>query len=258
MQRHDTRLARQSTLNVSPETREGRRTRLHHGCPGGRGDVNTLDGAETEDASPAPSDDGRSDRSQTERTAQTMTNLTTDPFEVFSGATLEARHAAKSPRVKPVLKATVVDLASRLAGKPVNVLDTPAMSLTARHPHDPAGLMDVYRPGRWDCSSNLVFMDVIRQVGPSPGEWEGSVVYARFTAPSNGSYLVVGNFSGYQITMNLSGPWGKNTAYCATTSDHAQATALWNGTAGGSLSFTINMNGPYLGYLESVQVYLLT
>lgn len=186
-----------------------------------------------------------------------MTKPTTDPFEMFSTETLLQRHIGTSPRVSPLTRAIVVELATKLTGKPVNIEGTPAMSLTARHPHDPAGLMDVYHPGRWDCSSNLVFMDVIRQVGPSVGEWDGSVVYARFTAPSSGTYLVVGNFSGYQITMNLNGPWGKSTAYCATTSDHVQATALWTGTAGGTLSFTINMNGPYLGYLESIQIYAI-
>ena len=187
-----------------------------------------------------------------------MTRPTFDEFEAFPAETLQKRHSAKSPVVKAAVRAVLIEAAGRLLGKPANLPQAPVMTLTARHPHDPAGLMDVYHPGRWDCSSNLVFMDVIRQVGPSVGEWDGSVVYARFTAASSGSYLVVGNFSGYQITMNLSGPWGKNTAYCATTSDHAQATALWSGTAGGSLSFTINMNGPYLGYLESIQVYLLS
>jgi len=186
-----------------------------------------------------------------------MSTPTTDLFEAFPAATLQARRDAKSPKVKPALRATLVDHAARLSGRQVTLPDTAAMSLTARHPYDPAGFMDVYHPGRWDCESDLVFMDVIRQVGPSVGEWDGSVVYARFKAPSNGTYLVVGNFSGYQITMNLQGPWGSSTAYCATTSDHAQATALWAGTAGGSLSFTINMTGPIIGYLESAQVFLI-
>ena len=101
-------------------------------------------------------------------------------------------------------------------------------------------------------------MDVIRQVGASVGEWEGSVVYARFNAPSNGTYIVVANFSGYQITMNLHGPWGNSTAYCPTTSDHAQATALWAGTAGKTLFFSINLTGPIIGYLEPVQVFLVS
>jgi len=187
-----------------------------------------------------------------------MTRPTIDEFEVFTAETLANRHSAKSPVVKAADHAVLIAAAGRLLGKPANLPGTPVLSLTARHPHDPAGLMDVYHPGRWDCSSNLVFMDTIKQVGPSVGEWDGSVVYGRFTAPSSGSYLVVANFSGYQITLNLNGPWGKSTAYCATTSDHVQATALWSGTSGGTLSFTINMNGPYLGYLESIQIYLLS
>ena len=187
-----------------------------------------------------------------------MARATIDEFEAFPAAALKERHSAKSPVVKAVARATLVDIAGKLSGKPANLPQTAAMSLTARHPHDPAGFMDVYHPGRWDCESNLVFMRAIHQVGPSPGEWDGTVVYARFTAPSNGSYLVVGNFSGYQITMNLNGPWGKTTAYCPTTSDHAQATALWSGTAGTTLHFTINLTGPIMGYLESVQVYLLS
>src|SRR5262245_5649628 len=137
----------------------------------------------------------------------------TDPFEVFAAAALQERQSVKSPVVKAVDRAKLSDHVAAVTGKPVNLPANAAMTLTARHPHDPAGLMDVYHPGRWDCSSNLVFMDVIRQVGPSVGEWDGSVVYAQFKAPSNGTYLVVGNFSGYQITLNLNGPWGKTTAY---------------------------------------------
>ena len=182
----------------------------------------------------------------------------TDVFEAFPIAALRERQAARSPLVKATDRAKLVDIISKGTGKPANLPEKPVMMLTARHPFDPAGFMDMYKPGRWDCESNLVFMDVIRQTGPSPGEWDGSVAYVRFTAPSNGSYLVVGNVSGYQITENLHGPWGNNTAYCPTTSDHAQATALWAGTAGTTLFFTINLTGPIIGYLESVQVYLLS
>jgi hypothetical protein len=58
-----------------------------------------------------------------------------------------------------------------------------------------------------------------------------------------------------QITMNLSGPWGKNTAYCPTISDSSAAVALWSGTAGQTLHFSINCTGQILGYLESIQVF---
>ena len=56
----------------------------------------------------------------------------------------------------------------------------------------------------------------------------------------------------------MQGPWGKSTAYCPTTSDHAQATALWAGTAGQALFFTINLTGTIIGYLESVQIFLIS
>ena len=187
-----------------------------------------------------------------------MSNASKDPFEVFSAAVLQERRPTKSPKVLPVDRLQVADVATRIFARNITPPGPAVMSLTARHPYAPAGFMDTYKPGRWDCESNLVFMDVITQVGPSPGEWDGTVVYARFTAPTDGAYLVLGNFSGYQITMNLHGPWGNNTAYCATTSDHAQAMAMWNGTAGNTLFFTINLTGPIIGYLESVQVYLLS
>lgn len=187
-----------------------------------------------------------------------MSKRAPDPFEAFSGALLKERSTAKSPEVKPILRDKLVGIASRFLDRPVDLHATPSMSLSARHPYDAAGFMDVYKPGRWDCESNLVFMDVIRQVGPSVGEWHGTVVYARFTATSNSTYMVVGNFSGYQITMNLHGPWGNNTAYCPTTSDHAQAIAFWDGTAGQTLFFTINLTGPIIGYLESVQIFALS
>jgi len=141
-------------------------------------------------------------------------------------------------------------------GRPSVLPETAVMTLTARHPYDPAGFMDVYKPGRWDCESNLVFMNVIVQ-GASPGEWDGTAVYARFTAPSAGKYLFIGNFSGHQITLNLGGPWGTSTGYCPTTADHAQATALSNMTAGQTVFFGCTMTGWIIGYLESLQVYLI-
>ncbi len=187
-----------------------------------------------------------------------MTTSVAEPFEAFTATMLNERSSASTPPVKAIAHDKLVELARQISARKVRVHETPIMSLTARRPYDSAGLMDVYMPGRWDCSSNLVFMDVIRQTGPSVGEWEGSVAYVRFTAPSTGTYLVIGNCSGYQITINMHGPWGNNTAYCPTTSDHAEAIALWDGTAGESLFFTINFTGPIIGYLESVQVFLLS
>lgn len=134
-----------------------------------------------------------------------------------------------------------------------------ALELTARQPYADAGYADFYHPGRWDCDTNLVYMSSIHQVGPSVGEWDGTVGYARFTAPATGSYIVVVNFSGYQQTMSLNGPWGTSTAHSATTSDSAAATALWAGTAGENLycTFSSKSDSGYAGiaYLYSFQVF---
>ena len=136
------------------------------------------------------------------------------------------------------------------------------MELTARRPFSDAGWMDVYHPGRWDCESDLVYMSSIVQVGASVGEWDGTVCYARFTAPSASGYLVVVNFSGYQQTMSLNGPWGTSTAHTATTSDAGASTALWNGNAGDTLfcTFSSRSDDGYAGiaYLDSFQILTTT
>jgi hypothetical protein len=102
-------------------------------------------------------------------------------------------------------------------------------------------------------------MTSIHQVGATPYEWDGTVGYAQFTAPAAGTYIVLVNFSGYQQTMHLNGPWGKSTAYCPTTSGSAVVTALWNGQAGETLycTFSGKADSGYSGiaYLESFQVF---
>ena len=112
-------------------------------------------------------------------------------------------------------------------------------------------------PARWDTSSNLIFMETIRQVGPSPGEWEGSAASVNFKPPSAGTFLIVGNFTGYETTMHLHGPWGETTAYTALTSDSEAVLALWTGDQ--ELWFDMNCtapdNGYRIGYIESIQVF---
>lgn len=134
-----------------------------------------------------------------------------------------------------------------------------ALELSARHPYADAGYADFYNPGRWDCESDLVYMSAIHQVGPSVGEWEGTVGYVHFTAPAAGSFIVVVNFSGYQQTMSLSGPWGTSTAHSDTTSDSAAATAIWDGAAGQTLycTFSSRSDNGYAGiaYLDSLQIF---
>jgi hypothetical protein len=112
-------------------------------------------------------------------------------------------------------------------------------------------------PGRWDTGSNLIFMDTMRQVGPSPGEWEGSAAYIRFAPPSSGTFLIVGHFTGYQTTMHLRGPWGETTAYIAETSDSGVVLAQWTGDQefDFTLTCTVPNNDYGLGYIESILVY---
>jgi hypothetical protein len=105
----------------------------------------------------------------------------------------------------------LTEIASGL-GAPQEIIMSEAllMELTARQPYDAArGNIDVYQPGRWDTTYDLIFMDTIRQVGPDPGEWDGSASYIMFKPPSSGSYLIVGNFTGYQTTAHPFGPWGE-------------------------------------------------
>jgi hypothetical protein len=154
---------------------------------------------------------------------------------------------------------TLADMASDLGVGPGIVFNEALlMELSARQPYDANhGNIDVYKPGRWDTSSNLIFMDTIRQVGPSPGEWDGSASYIEFTPPSNGTYLIVGNFTGYQTTAHLIGPWGENTGYTAQTSDSGVVVALYatDQQFQFNLNFTAPNNGYGLGYIESIQVF---
>lgn len=170
-------------------------------------------------------------------------------------------HPADAPKVQKVGMERLAVLATEVAKKQVKPGPTAIMTLSARVPYDAArGNIDVYKPGRWDTTSNLIFLDTIRQVGQSVGEWEGSVAYIEFKPPSNGTYLIVGHFTGYQTTMHLNGPWGEITAYTAETSDAGTVVAVWTGSQ--PFQFTMLCktadNGYSIGYIESIQVYALT
>jgi hypothetical protein len=71
--------------------------------------------------------------------------------------------------------------------------------------------------------------------------------------------VIVGHFTGYQTTMHLDGPWGKNTAYTAETSDAGAVMAIWSGNQ--KFEFTMHCtvpdNGWGIGYIESIQVFAL-
>jgi hypothetical protein len=166
------------------------------------------------------------------------------------------RKPGKTPKVKRITAANLTRHVSKLTAKETFSVDL-MLELTARHPYDAAGLMDFYKPGRWDCTSDLVFMDVI-VTGPEPGEWDGTVGYVQFTAPSADLYVVVTNFSGYQITMSQYGPWGVDSAYNATNATSASVLSLWSGAAGEGLFFNVSCTGPIIGYLESIQIFRIT
>jgi hypothetical protein len=169
------------------------------------------------------------------------------------------RVVAETPQFTRVSHEAVAEIASGLGAKPgIALSEALVMELTARQPYDATyGNIDVYKPGRWDTSSNLIFMDTIRQVGPSPGEWDGSASYIEFKPASNGTYLMVGNFTGYQTTAHLNGPWGENTAYTAQTSDSGVVVALYatDQQFEFNLNFTVPNNDYGIGYIESIQVF---
>jgi hypothetical protein len=124
------------------------------------------------------------------------------------------------------------------------------MELTARRPYDAAGLMDFYQPGRWDATSNLVYMM------PDAGD-DVTYGYAQFKASAAGNHLVVLNFNGYEVTLRAFGPWGTVSAYSPTASGNVALTALWTATAGATLYFNFSCTGVGLAYLSSVQVHSL-
>ena len=167
---------------------------------------------------------------------------------------LSVHKTAQGPTVQRLTDDELLGRAQKvLPRRPPRFL-APILELTARQPYDATnGNMDVYHPGRWDTSSNLVYMNPIVSTGPNPGEWDGTVIYVSCGTSSSTGYLVAVHFSGYQTTMHLHGPWGDNTAYTATTSDTGAVFGFAPGTDG--LSFTVNCTAPILGYLESILVY---
>lgn len=172
---------------------------------------------------------------------------------------LTERIRVEAPSVERVDLARLTELASGLAKKPVTPSPKALMELSARHPYDAThGNIDVFMPGRWDTTYNLIFMDTI-VTGELPGEWEGSAGYIMFKPPSDGTYLIVEHFTGWETTMHLNGPWGENTAYTAVTSDSGAVVALWSGSQ--EFEFTTHCTQPNneygIGYIESIQAFHL-
>jgi hypothetical protein len=155
------------------------------------------------------------------------------------------------PAPPPLSPEDLASFASGQLDRQITLRSTAALTLSARHPFDPAGLVDFYRPGRWDATSDMVYMTSDFAGDPSAG-------YAQFTAPATGSYLIAVRFLGYQTTLRVNGPWGTASAYAATTSDHPVVTALWDGAAAATLYFTFSLTGGSTGYLVSIEVRQLT
>lgn len=75
---------------------------------------------------------------------------------------------------------------SRIAGEQLGqklTVSALEMRLTARHPYDPAGLMDFYQPGRWDTTYNLIYMS------SDFASDSASAGYGQFTAQAAGQRL---------------------------------------------------------------------
>ena len=169
----------------------------------------------------------------------------------------------KHAEYTPVSRASMslveaVQKASQRAAEGVNFSGAPLVTLTARQPYDPVAWLDFYKPGRWDTTYQDILMDSIVQ-GSSVGDWDGTAGYGTFVPPAAATYFFVIQFSGYQQTMRLFGPWGTTTARTATTADVGAVGALWAApTAGQSMSFNFNCvsdDGSYgLSALQSVSI----
>jgi hypothetical protein len=132
----------------------------------------------------------------------------------------------------------------------------PILELSARRPYSDKGLIDGLWVGRWDTTSDQIFMDPIVSTGPSVGEWKGTVIYGRFKAPTSANYRVAVNFYGYSISMRLSGPWGSSVV-----SSFDNTPTLLSGecpaAAGETVWFTLSCTGLYLGFAQKIRIFKL-
>jgi hypothetical protein len=211
------------------------------------------------------------------KSATRSRKLQTSKHEIALSKLIDVRRKSKPPKAKRLGDAALFSMARQqlmAAGmkrlprqftSPASALPdlTPAVEITPRAPHNDLGHIDVYRPGRWDTSSNLIYLHAMIQTGPSPGEWDGSVVYAKCKAPTSGTYLVAAVFAPYsdpsvglQVRLRLSGPWGIAISSGPTTAASA-VTALWNGSEGETVNFSVTCADAAIGYLQSIRLYLL-
>ncbi len=148
------------------------------------------------------------------------------------------------------------DLVKRTHGQNLGDLE---FELTARHPYADAGFLDFLDPARWDCTGDLVYMEAIHDISTTIGEWVGTVGYGRFTATTDGQYIVVVNFSGgWGQTMRLRGPW-ETISVRTVSGESTAATALWTGKAGESVlpdfSSKSDHGGTGIVFFNSFQIF---
>ncbi len=62
-------------------------------------------------------------------------------------AKFDKRKVVETPAIKRTSQAQLIAHAAKFAKRSINALAAPTMELSARHPYDPAGLIDVYKPG---------------------------------------------------------------------------------------------------------------
>lgn len=156
---------------------------------------------------------------------------------------------AQPTRAGRMTPAKLRDLVNEREGQSYDILDAPAVTLSARHLWDPAARLDVYQPGRWDTTYNLIYMS--SDFAPN----SASAGYVDFVAPADSVYLASIRFSGHQTSLRVNGPWGVVSASSATTSDHPTVTGVWNGTLGANLHFNFSFTGGIIGYIESIEIY---
>lgn len=164
---------------------------------------------------------------------------------------LASQRLVDMPEAKSLSRAQLKKLEPAFAAAPS---PTVVMSLSARKPFGQRGSIDVYRPGRWDCSSDQVFLDPI--VVHSPGVWDGSVVYGSFKAPTTKAYLLAVHFYGADLTVHLSGPFGDTTAH-SFQNQPAVATGQYQLTQGQQTWFQFSCTGIYLGFLTKIEMLRL-
>jgi hypothetical protein len=119
----------------------------------------------------------------------------------------------------------------------------PVTELSARRPYDAPHRIDVFMPGRWDTEGNYISM---RTIDPN------TRVFGTFKAPSSGDYLFVVKFTGFDITMKLSGPWGQNTGHTVELGDPGVVIGL--SSASTDVSFFLMCDGQGTGVLQSIRI----